>query len=52
VATQLCTDEKPALRDVGGEHLVACHFPGQSDVLVQSALHDGEPRAGMEGMPC
>jgi oligopeptide/dipeptide ABC transporter ATP-binding protein len=39
LAARLCADEKPALRDLGGGHLVACHFPGQSGSLAEAALH-------------
>lgn len=47
LAAPLCAEEKPALRDLGGGHLVACHFPGQQDVSALPA-----PRKGTEGAPC
>lgn len=28
IAREVCSKEEPLLRDVGGGHLVACHFPG------------------------
>lgn len=28
IAKEVCSREEPLLRDVGGGHLVACHFPG------------------------
>ncbi len=37
IAAPLCTEEKPPLRDIGGQHLVACHFPGQQDASALPA---------------
>lgn len=39
LATERCEQEKPALRDLGGGHLVACHYPDASDDLARSVLH-------------
>ena len=40
LAAAVCAAEPPALRDVGGGHLVACHFPDAAD------------RLGQQGLPC
>lgn len=37
IAAPLCAEEKPPLRDIGGQHLVACHFPGQQDASALPA---------------
>ena len=52
LAAALCAEEKPVLRDVGGGHLVACHTPGQSDLLAQAALHGVENQPGMTEPSC
>jgi oligopeptide/dipeptide ABC transporter ATP-binding protein len=31
IAAPRCAEEKPELRELGAEHLVACHFPGAYD---------------------
>ncbi|MEO3430913.1 oligopeptide/dipeptide ABC transporter ATP-binding protein [Pelagibius sp. CAU 1746] len=33
LATDRCRSEKPALRDIGGNHLVSCHFPEAAAAL-------------------
>lgn len=43
LASQLCSEEKPMLSDVGGGHMVACHFPGESEGLARRILHAREP---------
>ena len=51
LARPLCAQEKPALRDLGVNHLVACHFPGESEELAKTALHGARPLA-TTGLPC
>jgi len=41
LATELCEQEKPALRDLGAGHLVACHYPEASDDLADTVLRVG-----------
>jgi oligopeptide transport system ATP-binding protein len=43
LAAPRCAEEKPRLRDVGAGHLVACHFPGESEALARKVLGAGEP---------
>jgi oligopeptide/dipeptide ABC transporter ATP-binding protein len=43
LAASRCAEEKPVLRDAGGGHIVACHFPGESERLARKVLRAGEP---------
>lgn len=38
LATDLCEQEKPALRDLGGGHLVSCHYPDAAEELARTVL--------------
>lgn len=38
LAASRCADEKPVLRDLGGGHMAACHFPGESEGLAKKVL--------------
>lgn len=38
LATERCEQEKPVLADLGGGHLVACHYPDRSDELAEQVL--------------
>jgi oligopeptide/dipeptide ABC transporter ATP-binding protein len=37
LATDVCRTEKPALRDVGSNHLVACHFPDAAAAMAETS---------------
>jgi peptide/nickel transport system ATP-binding protein len=39
-ADQLCADEEPQLRSIGGDHYVACHHPVGAPVTVSAATSD------------
>jgi oligopeptide/dipeptide ABC transporter ATP-binding protein len=43
LAAAQCSAEKPALRDIGGGHMVACHFPGESEGIARTALQSSGP---------
>lgn len=36
-ATDICHSEKPALRDIGSNHFVACHFPDAADAMAATS---------------
>lgn len=52
LAEPLCAEEKPGLRDLGGGHLVACHFPGRSEALAKTALHGVVSSTAAKTSPC
>lgn len=52
LAALICAEEKPALRDLGGGHLVACHFPGQSEALAKTVLHGAIPPTKTDSVLC
>jgi oligopeptide/dipeptide ABC transporter ATP-binding protein len=42
LAAPRCSEEKPPLRDLGYGHMVACHFPGESEGLARKVLQGGD----------
>lgn len=52
LAADLCEQEKPALRDLGGGHLVSCHFPDEGEELARAVLDTDVPPAPAKGSSC
>lgn len=47
LATSICSGQKPALRDLGAGHLVACHFPDAAEQLEKMEIDsDSKLNAG------
>jgi len=45
LAEERCRTDKPPLRDQGGDHFVACHFPEKAVSMAQNSATSGEGRA-------
>jgi len=49
-ATEICKSEVPVLRDMGGDHLVSCHYAGDfaSNISVKSENTEAKPEEWTE----
>ena len=52
LAEARCAAEAPALRDAGGGHRVACHFPDAAERLARSEAHASQAFAGARAPAC
>jgi hypothetical protein len=52
LAEARCAAEAPALRDAGGGHLVACHFPDAAERLARSSARTSPILVKAEVLAC